>query len=296
VLAGILKANGHDLAYNVLDIGAAPLAGETEPYHRLFDAFPSARLTGFEIDPRMCAELNNKAPAGVRYYPCALGRADENRRLYDAVHPMCTSLYPPDERFADLFGALDEMRLKGTSEITTMTLDRFARDHALGAVDFVKIDVQGAELEIFQGGLDALRDVLFIVCEVEFVALYRGQPLFGDVDSWLRARGMMFHKFLGMAGRVMKPMTVNGRTDYPAQFMWADAVFVRDPFALQALSAEQLLKLAVLFDLYDSKDAALHVLRRYDARDDDDLGDVYLQHLPAGGVWSTEQRGEAGES
>jgi protein O-GlcNAc transferase len=290
VLAGILKANGHDLAYNVLDIGAAPLAGETEPYHRLLDAFPSARLTGFEIDPKLCAELNSKAPAGVRYHPCALGRTDEKRPLYNALNPVCTSLYPPDERFADVFSNLDETRLKATSEIATMSLDRFARENALGPVDFVKIDVQGAELEIFQGGADALRDVLFIVCEVEFVPLYQGQPLFGDVDSWLRAHGMMFHKFLGMAGRVMKPLAMNGRTDYPAQFMWSDAVFVRDLFARQALSGEQLLKLAVLFDIYDSKDAALHVLRCYDARQDDDLGDIYLQHLPAGGVWSLAPR------
>ena len=265
MLASILTANGFDLAYNMLDIGAVPVEGETEPFHRLLSTFPRSHLSGIEIDPRLCEELNRKATAGVRYYPCALGKTEEARRLYNTTHPMCTSLYPPDERYADLFNNLDVTRLKDTSEVTTVSLDRFVRDNGLGAVDFVKIDVQGAELDVFQGGADVLRNMLLLVSEVEFVPMYRGQPLFGDVDAWLREHGMMFHKFLGMAGRVMKPLMAHGNPDYPAQFMWSDAVFVRDLFAVKTLSGEQLLKLAVLLDLYDSKDVALYVLRCYDA-------------------------------
>lgn len=285
MLAEILKMNGHDLAFNVLDIGALPFEGEPEPYQRVLAEFPSSRLTGFELDPDLCATLNSKARAGVRYYSCALGRTEETRSLYNAMHPMCTSLYPPDERLADLYGKFDVMRLKNVSEVTTTSLDRFARDHALGPVDFIKIDVQGAALEIFQGGAETLRDVLLIVTEVEFIPLYHGQPLFGAVDAWLRGRGLFFHKFLGMAGRVMKPLTLHGSTVFPAQCMWSDAVFVREMLELAGLSKEQLLKLAVLLDIYDSKDVALHVLRRYDAQEGDDIGELYLGRLTRDGDW-----------
>jgi hypothetical protein len=96
----------------------------------------------------------------------------------------------------------------------------------------------------------------------------------------------MFQKFLGMGGRVMKPLTMQGSAQYPAQFMWSDAVFVRDLFDLATLSPERLLKLAVLLDIYDSRDAALHVLRFYDAKDGDDLADIYLAHLTQGGAWT----------
>ena len=296
MLAGLLKTNGFDLALNMLNVGALPIKGAAEPFWQLLDIFPAARLSGVEINPQLCEELNRHAVAGARYYPGAIANTEERRPLYKTAHPMCTSLYRPDERYADLFHDLEDTRLKSVGEITTVSLDRFVTDHAIGKIDFVKIDVQGAELEVFQGGLSALRDVLFIVCEVEFIPMYERQPLFGDVDAWLRARGMMFHKFLGIAGRVMKPLAVQGSTQYPAQFMWSDAVFVRDIFALQALGDEQLLKLAVLFDIYDSKDAALHVLRCYDARHGDDLGDIYLQHLPAAGGWGVMPRREAGNS
>ena len=285
VLAGLLKTNGFDLAFSMLNIGALPIKGAAEPYWQLLDIFPAARMSGVEISPQLCAELNRHAVPGARYYPGAIGKTEERRPLYKTAHPMCTSLYRPDARYADLFHDLDDTRLKSTGEIATVSLDRFVADNAIGAIDFLKIDVQGAELEALQGGATALRNVLFIVCEVEFVPMYEQQPLFGDVDAWLRARGMMFHKFLGMAGRVMKPLTMHGSTRYPAQFLWSDAVFVRDIFSLQSLSGEQLLKLAVLFDVYGSKDAALHVLRCHDARQGDDLADIYFNHLSADGAW-----------
>ncbi|CAN0439303.1 unnamed protein product, partial [Phaeothamnion confervicola] len=254
LLGPLLRTNGFDLAFNMLNVGAVPLKGADEPFWQLLDVFPASSLSGVELDPKLCDDLNSKAPARVRYYPAAIGKTAEKRALYETAHPMCSSLYPPDARYADLYGMLDVMRLITKSEITTVSLDEFARINALEPLDFIKIDVQGAELEIFEGGLEAMRNVLFIVCEVEFVPLYRGQPLFGDIDACLRKRGMMLQKFLGMAGRVMKPLTVQGSAEFPAQFMWTDAVFVRDLLDLAPLSDEQLLKLAVLLDIYDSKD------------------------------------------
>ena len=64
------------------------------------------------------------------------------------------------------------------------------------SVDFIKIDIQGAELDVFKGGVDTLKDVVAIVSEVEFIPHYIDQPLFGDVCSFLTEKGFMFHKFL----------------------------------------------------------------------------------------------------
>ncbi len=296
VLAPLLKANGFDLAFNMLNIGALPIKGAEEPFWQLLDHFPASCLSAVELDPELCDELNRHAPARVRYYAAAIGLREERRQLYQTVHPMCTSLYRPDERYCDLYHGLEDTRLKSVGEVATVSLDQFVADRALGEIDFVKIDVQGAELDVFTGGAGALRKLLCVVTEVEFVPMYENQPLFGDVAACLRRQGMMFHKFLGMAGRVMKPLALNGSALYPAQFMWSDAVFVRDLFDLAALSGEQLLKLAVIFDIYDSKDAALHVLRRYDAQAGDDLADIYLSHVTRGGPWSLAAAGHAGKS
>ena len=285
MLAELLVESGIALTFNMLEVGALPIEGETEPSHALLEAFPGSKLALIEIDPDLCEKLNRSAPPGMRYYPCALGRTEELRTLYLTRGPACTSLYEPDERYADLFNLLDAMRVREISDVDTISLDTMQRRHALGALDFLKIDVQGAELDIFQGGTAALSHVLMILCEVEFVPLYKNQPLFCDIDVFLRERGFMFHKFLGMAGRVMKPMAVHGTGMFPVNMMWSDAVYTRDVFDAGRLAPEKLLKLAVLFDIYESKDFALHLVKHYDAVNGTRLAATYTQRITASGEW-----------
>jgi FkbM family methyltransferase len=287
VLAPLLKANGIDLGLNMLNIGARPIEGtETEPFWELLDLFPASSIAAVELESKLCDELNLKAPERVRYYATAIGRTEERRAIYETAHPMCTSLYRTDERYVDLYHGLDVMRVKNIAEVSTVSLDKFVSDNRLGSIDFLKIDIQGAELDVFLGGAQTMREMLLVVTEVEFVPLYLKQPLFGDVAACMRDNGMMFHKFLGMEGRVMKPLKQNGSKHYPAQYMWSDAIFMRDLFDLQALSIERLLKLAVLLDIYNSRDAALHVLRHYDVKAGDDLSEIYFTHVTQDIAWN----------
>jgi FkbM family methyltransferase len=274
------------LAFNMLEVGALPLDNTPERFHQLLEVFPSSRVSALEIDPALCEKLNREARAGIRFYPCALGRSDERRTLYETAHPMCSSLYEPDERYIALFNNLSVMKLKQRTEVSTLSLDTFAHRFGLAPFDFVKMDIQGAELDVLQGGEAALDRVLAIVCEVEFVPLYKDQPLYGDVDAHLRRHGMMLHRFLGFGGRVAKPLALHGSVNYPVQYLWSDALFVRDLFDLEGLHDERLLKLAVLLDLYDSKDLALYVLRLYDSFLGTRLSTEYAAILKATGVWT----------
>ena len=87
--------------------------------------------------------------------------------------------------------------LKEESEIETIDLDTFVSENKIGNVDFLKIDVQGAELDIFKGASKTLKNSLFIISEVEFLKIYENQPLFGDVSNFLSDNDFMFHKFFG---------------------------------------------------------------------------------------------------
>ena len=290
MLAQLLAEKGHALAFNIVEVGAVPLDGPAEPFHALLEIFPQSRVAAIEIDPALCAELNARAPPGMRYYSAVLGRADELRTLYETWHPTCTSLYEPDERLADVYDRLDVLRLKSRSTVRTMSLDRFVSDNGLGSIDFIKMDIQGAELDVLQGGTETLRRVLALVTEVEFVPLYKNQPLFADVDTHLRANGFMLHKLLEFGGRVMQPLARRGTGVYPQQFLWSDAFYSRDVLAADALTDDECLKLAVLFDLYDSGDVALFLLRRRPGTRGADVADEYLERLTQSGVWSVKQR------
>ena len=84
------------------------------------------------------------------------------------------------------------------------TLDSFNLE-----VDFIHIDVQGAELLVFEGGQKTLEKVRAIYCKVAQVELYEGQPLFGEVSDYLHQRG--FHLVQGACS--------NG--------LWGDALYAR---------------------------------------------------------------------
>lgn len=265
-LAKVLLRRQPDLAFTVLEIGAVPIDGQTEPAHRLLDAFPGSRIAAFELDPALCDDLNRKARLGMTFHPVALGRTEEERPIYETRHPMCTSLYRPNEALLEHYVNLEVAMLKSVGTVRTVGLDRFAADNDITDVDFIKIDVQGASLDVFSGGVATLRDVVAIVSEVEFVPLYVDQPLFGDVCGFLAQQGLMFHKLLGICGRALRPTVINNDPNFAVQQMWSDAIFVRDVRALERLAPPKLLKLAVLAYLYRSPDLLLHCLTLYEKR------------------------------
>ena len=93
--------------------------------------------------------------------------------------------------------------------------------------------------------------------EVEFVPLYKEQPLFADIDIFVRSRGFALHK-LKLFGRTFKPLIANNNP-YAAlsQNLWGDAVYVRDFMAFDRLTPEALLKIAVIcHENYESYDLA----------------------------------------
>lgn len=264
------------LHFTILEIGALPL-GKNEGFHFLLEIFPGSRIIAFEVDDGLCANLNKKAQPGLEYYPVALGRTEENRRFYQTMHPMCSSLYMPNEKLLDLYNNLEVAKLKSIGSMDTVSLDHFISNHDIGSVDFIKIDIQGAELEVFEGGVSTLKNTLAIVSEVEFVPLYEDQPLFGDVCAFLAVHGINFHKFLGFSGRTLKPLILQNDLNFATQHLWSDALFLRDIAQLSKLSSQQLLKYAVISNLYKSLDVALFCILEHDKREGTRIAEKYLE-------------------
>jgi len=116
-----------------------------------------------------------------------------------------------------------------------------------------------------------------IVSEVEFIPHYVDQPLFGDVSGFLMQHGFMFHKFLGMAGRALRPVMMNNDRNSASQHIWPDAMFIKDILRLSELPAEKLLKMGVLSYLYESPDVAYSCFHAADQKGQTDIGLKFLQ-------------------
>ena len=266
ILVELVKQSNISLTFKIIEVGALKIQDQDEPFYELLDYFPSTKIIGFEIEKEICEKMNSQAKEGVKYYSHALGKDNEQRKFYITQNPMCSSLYKPNEELIKLYNNFEVAYLKKETEIETISLDYFVEKHEVGDIDFIKIDVQGAELDVFKGGSKTLKNVLKIVCEVEFIQHYENQPLFGEVSDYLSQYNLMFNKFLGLSGRALKPIMLNNNPNLPSQHIWSDAVFVRHIQKIHSLNDEKLLKLGLLACVYYSLDLTFYCLSEYDKR------------------------------
>jgi FkbM family methyltransferase len=263
---------------NLLDVGAA--IGETPTYQPLIDV-GVGRLYGFEPDAEACTRLNEQYGMPHRFFQCFVG--DGRPAIFHRTNWALTgSLYPPNTPLLEKFHVLAEVTAPaGTQAVSTVRLDDIAE---IDDVDFFKIDVQGGELTIFQNATRILANTLIVQTEVEFVEMYRGQPMFSDIDQCLRAQGFQFHTFLNFGSRAFKPLIANGNPHAGfRQYLWSDAVYVRDWMHLERLSESKLRNYAILaHDLLASFDLAHHVLEALDRKTGGNLATEYVRRLTSG--------------
>jgi FkbM family methyltransferase len=78
--------------------------------------------------------------------------------------------------------------------VTVDTLDALCSREGIDRLQFVKIDVEGAELQVLEGGkaiIDALRPVMLVEIEARHTARYRRTP--EEVVAWMCDRGYTMH-------------------------------------------------------------------------------------------------------
>ena len=279
ILVQFVKQTNIKCSFNIIEVGALHIHDQKEPFYQLLDYFPSSQIIGFEVEKKVCEQMNSNSPERVKYYPYALGKANEKRKFYITQHPMCCSLYKPNQELIKLYNNFEVAYLKEETEIDTITLDYFIDKNNIGNIDFIKIDVQGAELDVFQGASKTLQNVLKIICEVEFIPIYENQPLFENVCNYLIKYNLMFNKFLGLAGRALKPISFNNNPNLPSQHIWTDAVFIRHIQKIHRLNDEQLIKLSLLSCVYSTLDLTFFCLLEYDKRHSTSIAKEWMDKI-----------------
>jgi FkbM family methyltransferase len=279
---------------DVVDVGASSHGPGTAPWSALL-AHGHARLTAFEPDAPARAALQaelegpDAAPPGRahRVLPHFVG--DGATATFHATNwHMTGSLLPANTELLSHFHLLAESTLpSGDHGVATVRLDDVLPP---GGLDLLKVDVQGAELRVFDGAERLLAECLVVWTEVAFVPVYRDQPLFGDVAGRLARHGLMFHSFSDPSANVRREWAVEG-TPMPVrpQAMWADAIFVPTPERLARLSASGAARLALIaHHAMGAWDLCHAALARHDALKGGRLAPAYRQ------AWIDRARPAAG--
>lgn len=217
------------------------------------------RVTSFEPQPEALAALERSKGPLETCLPYAVGDGNPHTLHLCAASGM-TSLFEPDMQTLEVFAALKPLgAVVSRMPVQTRRLDDIGEIEAL---DFLKIDIQGAELSVFQHGRSKLANAVAIQVEVSFITLYRDQPGLGEVDCELRAQGFVPHCFAAVKQWPIAPLVIDGDDRRPLnQLLEADIVYVRDFFRPDALSDEQLKHLALIaHHCYGSYDLVVRCL------------------------------------
>ncbi|QIZ71785.1 FkbM family methyltransferase [Oxynema aestuarii] len=267
-----LKKSGHleKVYITICNVGSRKVNQQDDYATQGWEIFaPRLNIYGFDADLDACDRANSdlkhrQVNWKEKHIPIALSNSVGLSTLYVTQHPMCSSLYPPNEIYLDRFTGLPELvNLDFSIEIETTTLDDVCITEKISEIDFLQIDVQGADLQVLEGASKILsKSVLTIQVEVEFSELYSNQPLFADVDIYLRKHGFTLFD-LTKAYRRRRHSPIHS-TVHPGQLLWGDAFYFRDLIEenlnTDLKNPETILKLACIADVLEFSDYALELL------------------------------------
>lgn len=270
-----LKKLGHleDLNFTLLSVGSRKISSRDDWGSQGWDILaPNLTIYGFDADADACNEANidldnRQIPWIEKHIPIALADKNKVATLYVTKNPMCSSLYPPNEVFLERFNELPKLvGLDFEVEVETDTLDAFCAEEGLKRVDYLQLDIQGAELQALDGSAHLLETtVLAIQTEVSFSELYQNQPLFSDVDHYLRRYGFTLFDFDLQKNSCIRKQSPIYSTNRLGQLLWGDAFYFRDLLSDSAPDAlktpENMLRLACLTDILGFTDYSFELLK-----------------------------------
>ena len=172
-LAAMKQRGFHPQA--TIDVGA--YAGEWTLALR--QRFPQTRVLMIEPQAARRKRLQafTETHDGVEFAPALLGPAAAQSVTFYQAETGSSVLRDPGNGSAQ----------PAAMEMTT--LDALVRATPFEHADFLKLDVQGYELEVLKGADHVLTSVEAVMMEVNLIAVYEGAPLADEAVSFMAARG-----------------------------------------------------------------------------------------------------------
>ncbi len=260
-----------DVPVTACDVGArGGVDGDLLPLAFAVDA------VAFEPHPDAFTRLEDgRAAAGpwrsLRHLPYAVSGTGGRRPLYVTTDPEAASLLRHDPAVGERFRKPQFFTVERTIDVDSVTLDEAVAARDTGPPDFLKLDAEGAELEILQAAPAALSNLVAIKTEVSFIPLRAGQPLAADIDRFLRDQGFILMDYFDFShwrrqGYVIHPHVDRGDEGYSrGQIIHGDAIYFIDPESIaddDEAAVHRLLKAAFIAMGYGFFDHAAMILER----------------------------------
>ncbi len=189
------------------------------------------QMIGFEPDKREHARLADRGASGETIFDVALNNERGPVRLHVAKDRGLTSIYEPDRDFLATFPDPDRFETVAIESVDGDTLDSLRGAQQIRDIDFVKADTQGSELLVLQGARQSLvASAIGVEVEAEFTPIYKQQPVFADVDAYLRQLGYLLFDLRPCYWKRAAGRDLGGPR---GQIIWTDALYLKSLPALR---------------------------------------------------------------
>jgi FkbM family methyltransferase len=95
----------------------------------------------------------------------------------------------------------DSSNRAGTHRARVYTLDDWASEAGIQTIDFLKLDVQGYELEVLKGASRVLQTCPAVLMEVSMIEFFPKLPLVDEIIVFMRDRGFVWYDVMGILRR-----------------------------------------------------------------------------------------------
>lgn len=195
-LALLFDVVDFDTIKRVCDIGSRFLEQSTEMSH----IFRDAEFYAFEPTPgsyKICCDnldaLEEQKRNRIHVYNLAVSDKSEKIKFYEVDDTGSEHNVGASSKYkfvpglnGSFFGKTWNQR---EIEVQAITLDDWRAQNNIGPIDFIWMDIQGAELDALKGAEQTLRDVRVIHTEVGTDTYYQGQSLKPEIDAYLFSLG-----------------------------------------------------------------------------------------------------------
>ncbi|MBN2593647.1 MAG: FkbM family methyltransferase [Sedimentisphaerales bacterium] len=209
----------------IFDVGA--YVGEIAAKYE--QIFPKSTIYCFEPFPDSFQKLNQLCrDASIKTHQIAFSDKEGKATFHTNVDLSCNSLLPPTESEFKCYSA--KSIKNGEIQVETNTIDNFCAEAGISGIDILKLDVEGAEMKVFEGASSMLskQAIKLIYSEVMFIPHYTEGCLFHELTAFLNKHGYtLFNLYHLKSAR-------NG------QLRWGNAIFlsseirarIKDPSAV----------------------------------------------------------------
>lgn len=168
----------------VVDIGA--FDADSTVY--LGSRLPNNKVLGFEINPVPFSKGkdNIKSFGNIELHNVGFAGKTGEIDLFVSTNLVSSSIYPITDK--------TEIAFKKTIKAKVTTLDTFFSSYE--SILLIKLDVQGAELDILKHGSQTLKKTKLVLTEVWSSSMYHGACMYYEVDEILRANNFNLHTII----------------------------------------------------------------------------------------------------